>query len=77
VKAHPYYCPLCKRKNEYYGRLVFPGPTADQIEAVAAHGGSLTLPEKPTCPNHGDFHPPLVPVDTTKLGRYPLATVNG
>lgn len=52
-KAIPHICPVCKyRPESYYGLLVFPGPSADDFEAVAANGGSLTLPDKPLCPNH-------------------------
>lgn len=27
--SEPYYCPVCKARNQYYGRLVFPDETEE------------------------------------------------
>lgn len=53
--ATPYVCPACRDTEAYYGRLVFPAelpPTDDQFNAVAEHGGAISTPEPPRCPNH-------------------------
>lgn len=54
-KAEPWVCPTCRDEPEgYYGRLVFPEerpPSADRFEAVAENGGSIVIPEPPTCPS--------------------------